>query len=160
MKNRKNRTFDDAKSIRDRALDRSLSLLRRRLDLQSEMLYMYAEKIKSIQSVGHGSLTPHFQVCSADGCLSCLHVRWKRWFDPAKEQRKRNRMYGKKVGERKVASSFGSKDISNVKQVLPRGDEYKELRELVAAFEKVREQRENMVGYLTSALRCSNYLDV
>lgn len=159
MKNRKNKTFDESKAIRDYAIESAFDVLRARMDMQSELLYMYAEKIKSLQVIGHGSITPHFHVCSKGGCLGCLHVRWKRWFDPAKEQRKRNRMYGKRVGEKKVASSFGSRDISNVRQVLPRGDEFRELRENVAAFEKVREQRSKMVEHLANALRCSSYLD-
>ncbi|MFD3303881.1 hypothetical protein [Alteromonas macleodii] len=156
----KNRTFEESKAIRDCAMGRAFEVIQARLDLQSELLYMYADKIKSLQPIGHGSLTPHFQVCSKDGCMGCLHVRWKRWFDPQKEQRKRNRMYGKKYGEKVVASSFGSKDISNVKQVLPRGDEFKELREIVAAFEKVRGQRAKMIEHLSNALKCSSYLDV
>ena len=160
MKNTKNRTFEEAKNIRKEHVDNVFLVIRRRLDLQSEMLYMYAEKIKVMQPISHGSLTPHFHVCSKGGCLGCLHVRWKRWFDPAKEQRKRNRMYGKKMGERPVASSFGSKDVSNVKQILPRGDEFKEFREYVLAFEKVRQQRRDLVEHLSNSLKCSRYLDI
>ena len=159
MKNVKNKTFEEAKSIRDCAIDNSFLVMRRRLDLMSEMMYLYAEKIKASQQISHGSLTPHFHVCAKGGCLGCLHVRWKKWFDPSKEQRKRQRMYGKKINEKAVASSFGSRDVSNVKQMLPRGDEYRELRELISTFEKVREQRERMVGHLSDSLRSTNFLD-
>lgn len=159
MKNEKNRTLGEANVIRKVYQENALATLAGRLDMLSELMEIYCERIKSMQPVAHGSLTPHLQVCNKDGCFGCLHVRWKKWFDPAKEQRKRNKFHGKKVGEKVVVSSFGSKDVKNISQILPRGEEYQELRELIKAFETVRKQRARLVEYLSSALKSTSYLE-
>jgi len=158
-KKKKNRTFVEAEVVRKSAFSSSFGILLSRLNDLNEMIFVYCNSIKEMQEVSHGSLIPHLQVCKKEGCLGCQHVRWKRWYDPLKDQRKRQRNFGKKVGEVFVESRFQASDITNPLQQMPRGEEFRELRETIKAFESLRKQRKDMVRHLTNALRCTSSLD-
>ncbi len=158
MEKKRNRTLAESQEIQQAAIDSSFSELRNRLDTANVLLLDYAERIKSLSPGGHNSIIPHLHVCSKSGCLGCLHVRWKRYFDPAKDQKKRNAVYGRSVNEKEVKSGFYSADIKNPLNRLPRGDEFEELRDTVKVFVAVVEARKKLVSHLSNALKSSSSL--
>lgn len=155
----KNRTPEEREVVRLRGLQRTMSRLEGAITAANEMMVVYADQINGMQEKAHGSLFVALQVCKEDGCSGCYHVRWKRYFDPQKDQRKRQRMYGKKVGENVAKSAFYSADIKNPLQMLPRGDEFRGLRETVKAFEEVRKVRGQLVSNVKNALIAASRID-
>lgn len=157
-KKSKNRSFDEANKIRLGAQKRVLCGLFERLEDLNALLFTYVDTIKDMQPVGHGSLVPHLQVCKKEGCLSCLHVRWKLWYDPAKSQKKKHKVFGKSLGEKDVASAFRAKDIDNPLQRMPRGPEFELLRDTIKALESVRKMRAGWVKHISDATRATSRL--
>lgn len=156
----KNRDHETKEKLRVEAQTKSFEVLQRRLNFMCDLLHQYGEQIKNMQVVTHGSLYPAFSVCKGGKCcMGCLHIEWKRYFDPAKDQKKRNAIHGRAVGEKDVKSGFHSERIKNVKSRLPVGEEYRELRETIKAFESVREQRKKLVDYLKKALQSTYRFD-
>ena len=155
-KKSKNRSYGDANKIRMAAKERVVEGLFERLEELNELLLVYVDSVKEMQPIGHGSLVPHLQVCKPEGCLGCLHIRWKRWYDPSKSQKKRQKLFGDSIKEKTVASSFRAEDLKSPLQKMPRGPEYESLRDTIKALESVRKMRENIVKHITNAARSTS----